>query len=165
MQPTTSTPHIDRLRALPKAEVHAHLEGCFEPTVLEQWAIQAGVPMPRPRDRLLQFEGLADFLHFLDWACGLASTRERLAESERRSASFPPQDSAEWYAWARAAVINCVVATATAAIPKLSSLVVSCKLHVVQEPQSARPMTATSDSAWIFWRVSSVARRLGVGLA
>ena len=52
----------------------------FEPTVLEQWATQAGVPMPRPRDRLLQFEGLADFLHFLDWACGLASTRERLAE-------------------------------------------------------------------------------------
>ena len=36
--------------------------------------------MPRPRERLLQFEGLADFLHFLDWACGLADTRERLAE-------------------------------------------------------------------------------------
>jgi len=70
----------DRLRALPKAEVHAHLEGCFEPAVLEQWAAQAGVPMPRPRERLFEFEGLADFLHFLDWACGLASTRERLAE-------------------------------------------------------------------------------------
>jgi adenosine deaminase len=36
--------------------------------------------MPRPRERLFEFEGLADFLHFLDWACGLASTRERLAE-------------------------------------------------------------------------------------
>jgi adenosine deaminase len=36
--------------------------------------------MPRPREQLLQFKGLADFLHFLDWACGLASTRERLAE-------------------------------------------------------------------------------------
>jgi adenosine deaminase len=80
MLPTASTPQIDRLRSLPKAEVHAHLEGCFQPSVLEQWATQAGVPMPRPRDRLLQFEGLADFLHFLDWACGLASTRERLAE-------------------------------------------------------------------------------------
>jgi hypothetical protein len=71
---------IDRLRALPKAEVHAHLEGCFEPDVLEQWATQAHVLMPRPRERLFEFEGLADFLHFLDWACGLASTRERLAE-------------------------------------------------------------------------------------
>ncbi|MGJ7507533.1 adenosine deaminase [Variovorax sp. GT1P44] len=71
---------LDRLRALPKAEIHAHLEGCFEPAVLAQWATQAGVAMPRPRDRLFEFEGLADFLHFLDWACGLASTRERLAE-------------------------------------------------------------------------------------
>lgn len=71
---------IDRLRALPKAEVHAHLEGCFDPGLLEQWASQAGMPMPRPRERLFEFEGLADFLHFLDWACSLASTRERLAE-------------------------------------------------------------------------------------
>jgi adenosine deaminase len=75
----SAEPPLARLRALPKAEVHAHLEGCFEPAVLEQWAAQASVAMPRPRDRLLQFEGLADFLHFLDWACGLASTRERLA--------------------------------------------------------------------------------------
>ena len=75
----SANPSLARLRALPKAEVHAHLEGCFEPAVLEQWAAQARVPMPRPRDRLLQFQGLADFLHFLDWACGLAATRERLA--------------------------------------------------------------------------------------
>jgi len=75
MPSDTRIPAIARLRALPKAEVHAHLEGCFEPAVLEQWAAQAGVAMPRPRERLLQFEGLADFLHFLDWACGLASTR------------------------------------------------------------------------------------------
>jgi adenosine deaminase len=78
--PCTQPPQIDRLRALPKAEVHAHLEGCFEADVLEQWATQARVPMPRPRERLFEFEGLADFLHFLDWACGLASTRDRLAE-------------------------------------------------------------------------------------
>jgi adenosine deaminase len=78
--PIAHTPHIDRLRALPKAEVHAHLEGCFEPGLLEQWAIQARVQLPRPVERLFEFDGLADFLHFLDWACGLASTRERLAE-------------------------------------------------------------------------------------
>jgi adenosine deaminase len=78
--PNLQLPRIDRLRALPKAEVHAHLEGCFEPDVLEHWAAQAHALMPRPRERLFEFEGLADFLHFLDWACGLASTRERLAE-------------------------------------------------------------------------------------
>lgn len=78
--PKLRPPDVDRLRALPKAEVHAHLEGCFEPDVLDQWAAQARVLMPRPRERLFEFEGLADFLHFLDWACGLASTRQRLAE-------------------------------------------------------------------------------------
>jgi adenosine deaminase len=76
----TRAPDRDRLRTLPKAEVHAHLEGCFEPGVLETWARQAGMPMPRERDRLLQFAGLADFLRLLDWACALASTPERLAE-------------------------------------------------------------------------------------
>jgi adenosine deaminase len=48
--------------------------------------------MPRPRETLLRFDGLEDFLHFLDWACGLASTRDRLAElcysiSQRLAAS------------------------------------------------------------------------------
>jgi adenosine deaminase len=68
------------LRRLPKAEVHVHLEGAFDPQTLEKWAGEAGVSMPRPRERLFEFQGLADFLHFLDWACGLVDTRERLAE-------------------------------------------------------------------------------------
>lgn len=92
MNPPITTDPLARLRALPKAEIHVHLEGCFEPSLLESWARQAGVPMPRPRERLLQFAGLADFLQFLDWACGLASTRERLAQlaygfSQRLAAS------------------------------------------------------------------------------
>lgn len=92
MNPPITTDALARLRALPKAEIHVHLEGCFEPSLLESWARQAGVPMPRPRERLLQFAGLADFLQFLDWACGLASTRERLAQlaygfSQRLAAS------------------------------------------------------------------------------
>jgi adenosine deaminase len=84
--PRKTMPHpapveaIDRLQSLPKAEVHLHLEGCFEPEMLERWAAQAGVAMPRPREQLLNFTGLADFLQFLDWACSLASTRERLAD-------------------------------------------------------------------------------------
>lgn len=74
-------PTICRLRALPKAEVHVHLEGCFSADQLEQWARKFGESMPRPRDSLFRFEGLADFLHFLDWACGLVRTREELAEA------------------------------------------------------------------------------------
>jgi adenosine deaminase len=74
---------MSRLRALPKAEVHVHLEGTFAPAQLERWAREEGISMPRPRDELLKFTGLADFLEFLDWACGLANTSERLAELAR----------------------------------------------------------------------------------
>ena len=49
--------------------------------LLEQWARKFGEPMPRPRESLFRFEGLADFLDFLDWACGLVRTREELAEA------------------------------------------------------------------------------------
>lgn len=72
-----------RLRSLPKAEVHVHLEGTFESATLEAWAREARVPMPRPRDELFRFAGLADFLQFLDWACGLANTADRLAALAR----------------------------------------------------------------------------------
>ena len=74
------TDDLQRVRALPKAEIHVHLEGCLEPGLLARWAGEAGVALPRPRERLLEFQGLADFLHFLDWACSLAATRDRLAE-------------------------------------------------------------------------------------
>ena len=35
------------------------------------------------RNILPVFEGLADFLYFLDWACGLANTPERVATLAR----------------------------------------------------------------------------------
>ena len=79
MNSFSSNNDLERLRALPKAEVHLHLEGCFEASVIEQWASSEGIALPRPREDLLKFSGLADFLSFLDLACGLASTRERLA--------------------------------------------------------------------------------------
>ncbi|MBL9049469.1 MAG: adenosine deaminase [Tabrizicola sp.] len=70
----------DRLRTLPKTEVHVHLEGCFDADTLDRWAHEAGVPMPRPKDRLFAFQELTDFLQFLDWACGLAHTSDRIAQ-------------------------------------------------------------------------------------
>lgn len=69
-----------RLKSLPKAEVHLHLEGCFEAATIAQWAKAEGVALPRAQDDLFTFSGLADFLGFLDLACGLASTTERLVE-------------------------------------------------------------------------------------
>ena len=68
------------LKALPKAEVHLHLEGCFEAALIAQWAKTEGVTLPRPQEDLFKFSGLADFLGFLDLACGLARTQDRLVE-------------------------------------------------------------------------------------
>jgi len=79
----TATPNpveAARLKALPKAEVHLHLEGCFDAALIADWARREGVALPRPEESLFQFAGLADFLDFLDLACGLASTPERLFE-------------------------------------------------------------------------------------
>ena len=69
---------VDKLTSLGIVITGGSTEAAVARTATEM-AKWAGVAMPRPRDRLLQFEGLADFLHILDWACGLASTRERLA--------------------------------------------------------------------------------------
>lgn len=70
----------NRLKSLPKAEVHLHLEGCFEAATIAQWAKAEGLALPRPQEDLFKFSGLADFLGFLDLACGLASTTHRLVE-------------------------------------------------------------------------------------
>jgi hypothetical protein len=40
--------------------------------------------------------------------------------------------------------VNSLVATATAGIPRFSSRTVSCKLHVVHDPQSASASTTAS---------------------
>ena len=83
MNHPSSAADLQRLRALPKAEVHVHLEGTFEAATLERWARAAGVVMPRPRESLFDFQGLADFLEFLDWACHLADSPQRLADLAR----------------------------------------------------------------------------------
>lgn len=68
------------MKSLPKAEVHLHLEGCFEAATIAQWAKSEGVSLHRPQEDLFKFAGLADFLDFLDLACGLAYTTDRLVE-------------------------------------------------------------------------------------
>jgi adenosine deaminase len=71
--------------ALPKAEVHVHLEGCFEVDDIVRLASEGAIALPKPRDQLLRFGGgLGEFLKFLDWICGLVRTREQLSDLARR---------------------------------------------------------------------------------
>jgi len=64
--------------ALPKAEIHIHIEGGFDADELERLAQTAGEPLPRPKETLFQFDGLSSFLEFLDWSCDLIRTCEQV---------------------------------------------------------------------------------------
>jgi adenosine deaminase len=72
---------VEWLRALPKVELHVHLEGTFSPGAIAAMAAAAGVALPRPPEHLFEFEDLSAFLAFLDWTCGLISTPERAADA------------------------------------------------------------------------------------
>jgi adenosine deaminase len=76
------------IRALPKAEVHVHLEGTFELADLLELSKSAGEPLPGPVRTLLDASGgLSDFLRFLDWECGLIRTPEQAARLAYRFAA------------------------------------------------------------------------------
>lgn len=67
------------IRALPKAEVHIHLEGCFSASDLGEMAARHGEPLPRPESELFAFTGFDDFLDFLSWSCGLLRSVDDVA--------------------------------------------------------------------------------------
>jgi adenosine deaminase len=71
------------IQALPKAEVHVHLEGCFEPADIERLAHESGETLPRPTEKLFDRSGLdlSAFLELLDWTCGLVRTPEQVARA------------------------------------------------------------------------------------
>ena len=64
------------LKAMPKLELHIHLEGTFDLDTICALAQKANEPLLRPRESLLQFEGLTDFLNLLDWICALVHEKE-----------------------------------------------------------------------------------------
>jgi len=70
----------ESILTLPKAEIHIHVEGCFDADELERLARKAAEPLPRTKEKLFQFDGLSSFLEFLDWSCGLIRSEEQLEE-------------------------------------------------------------------------------------
>jgi adenosine deaminase len=59
------------IRALPKVELHIHIEGTFAPSRIAELAAAADQEPPRALERLYAVDNLADFLETLDWVCGL----------------------------------------------------------------------------------------------
>jgi adenosine deaminase len=82
------------VRSLPKAEVHVHLEGCFEQVDVQQLAREAGEAMP---DFNIQGADLSTFLRLLDWTCGLVRTPEQLA---RAAYAFAKREAANGVVYA-----------------------------------------------------------------
>ena len=74
---------VAQVRSLPKAEVHVHLEGCFEPADIVQLADEVAEPM---RELDVSGADLSAFLEVLDWTCGLVRTPEQLARAAYRFA-------------------------------------------------------------------------------
>ena len=74
------------VRSIPKAEVHVHLEGCFEPKDLATLARETGERLPPETEERATFDDLGSFLGFLDLACRLVKTREQAARAAYRFA-------------------------------------------------------------------------------
>lgn len=67
MIPTTK----ETIRALPKIELHIHLEGTFRKEYVCELAEKLHVPLPHDKEHLFDFTCLAEFLEMLDWNCSL----------------------------------------------------------------------------------------------
>jgi adenosine deaminase len=104
-------PSDDLIRDMPKAEVHVHLEGCFEASDLVELAREGDGRLPVPAERLFDFHDLPSFLDRLDLACGLVTSRSQLARTayrfaEREAASGVGYadlivNPTHWSAWTR----------------------------------------------------------------
>ena len=74
------------VRTVPKAEVHVHLDGCIDREELMRLAGKYGVPRRRPAEQLFDFDGLTEFLQFLDWGASLVRTADDAASVAYRFA-------------------------------------------------------------------------------
>lgn len=73
---------------LPKVELHIHLEGTLSLDLIEELADKNHVELPRPKDQLITYTGLADFLELLNWICSLVRDGEDARKLAYRYAKY-----------------------------------------------------------------------------
>jgi len=78
----------ETLASMPKLELHIHLEGTFDLDTICELAEKSHTPLPRPREELLQFSGLTEFLSLLDWICALVHDEEDAQTLAYRYAAY-----------------------------------------------------------------------------
>lgn len=66
-----STATAEQIAALPKLEMHIHLEGTISPQRVARLASEQNIALPRPLDQLYETSDLGLFLDTLDWVCAL----------------------------------------------------------------------------------------------
>src|SRR6185503_7231463 len=71
----------DYLRRIPKAELHCHLAGALRATTVAELAKRAGLPLPRPADKLYQWPDFNGFLEVLRLTGSVLRTPEDFARA------------------------------------------------------------------------------------
>lgn len=89
------------LAAMPKVELHVHLEGGFTPDRIAELAREAGEGLPDHRAPVGEPTSLAELLRRLDWWCGLVRTPE---QAERQAHDFAARLSADGVVYAEVIV-------------------------------------------------------------
>jgi adenosine deaminase len=66
----------ERVRQLPKVELHVHVESCISEEAILQLAADQGVPPIKPPGELFDYSSLREFLDAFEWWCDLLCTPE-----------------------------------------------------------------------------------------
>jgi len=110
----------DLLRAMPKVELHVHLEGSFDVDRIVELAAAAGEALPRSREQLFEFVDLDAFLDFLSWTCGLVRNPDQTESLAYDFAARAHRDGTRysevivnpthWHAWAVGDLVAAIAA-------------------------------------------------------
>ncbi|EOS40469.1 adenosine deaminase [Lachnospiraceae bacterium] len=82
----------EAIRALPKIELHIHLEGTFSKEYVCELAEKLHVPLPRDKEHLFDFTCLAEFLEMLDWNCSLIRRGEDAEQLAYQFAEYAKEE-------------------------------------------------------------------------